>query len=126
MRLLIAASSLLFLAAPGTASQDHKDKIPAATPAGKPVDCLRLIDIRETKVRDDSTIDFITRGNKVYRNTLNGSCPQLGFEKRFSYKTSLNQLCSVDLITVLVSPGLSQGASCGLGKFQPVTLAAGR
>ena len=126
MRLLIAASSLLFLAAPGTASQDHKDKVPAATPAGNPVDCLRLIDIRETKVRDDSTIDFVTRGNKVYRNTLNGPCPQLGFEKRFSYKTSLNQLCSVDIITVLVSPGLSQGASCGLGTFQPVTLAAGR
>lgn len=125
MRLLIAASSLLFLAAPGTASQNPKDKVPAATPAGKPVDCLRLNDIRETRVRDDRTIDFVTSGKKVYRNTLDGSCPQLGFEKRFSYKTSLNQLCSVDLITVLVPPGLSRGASCGLGQFQPVTLAPG-
>jgi hypothetical protein len=126
MRLLIAASSLLFLAAPGTAGQRHKDKVPAATPAGAPVDCLRLNDIRDTKVRDDRTIDFVTNGRKVYRNTLDGSCPQLGFEQRFSHKTSTNDLCSLDTITVLVSPGLSQGATCGLGKFQPVTLAAGR
>ena len=124
MRLLIAASSLLFLAAPGTASQ-HKDKVPAATPAGKPVDCLRLTDIRDTKVRDDRTIDFVTTGRKVYRNTLDGSCPQLGFEQRFAHKTSSNDLCSLDTITVLISPGLTRGATCGLGKFQPVTLAAG-
>ena len=124
MRLLIAASSLLFLAAPGTASQNH-DKVPAATPAGKPVDCISLNQIRDTKVRDDQTIDFIAPNKKVYRNTLDGSCPQLGSEKRFSYKTSLDQLCSTDTITVLVEPGLSRGASCGLGQFQPVTLAGG-
>jgi hypothetical protein len=125
MRLLIAASSLLFLAAPGNAGQNHKDQVPAATPAGDPVDCLRLTDIRDTKVRDDRTIDFITTGKKVYRNTLDYPCPQLGFEQRFAHKTSTNDLCSLDTITVLTSPGLSQGATCGLGKFQPVTLATG-
>jgi hypothetical protein len=62
--------------------------------------------------------------NKVYRNTLPYSCPQLGFEERFLYKTSLSQLCSTDIITVLTSggPDLSRGASCGLGQFQPVEL----
>jgi hypothetical protein len=35
----------------------------------------------------------------------------------------LSQLCSTDIITVLMmgGPGLMRGASCGLGKFQPVT-----
>ncbi|AMK23726.1 hypothetical protein [Sphingobium sp. TKS] len=90
-------------------------------PAGKPVDCVQITSIRSTNVRDDRTIDFIMNGNKVYRNTLPYSCPSLGFEKRFLYKTSLSQLCSVDIITVLYEAGgLQRGASCGLGEFQPM------
>ncbi|WP_448663015.1 hypothetical protein ACG3SL_20665 [Sphingomonas sp. CJ20] len=126
MRPLIAVAALapaaLLLAAPGIAGQ-RADKVPAATPAGKAVSCLRLTNIRQSIVRDDKTIDFITRDGKVYRNTLNGSCPSLGFEKRFLHKTSSSDLCSIDTITVLQDPGLSQGATCGLGEFQPVTLA---
>ena len=123
MRLLVAASALILIALPGTASR--RDPVPAATPAGKPVDCLRLADIRETRVRDGRTIDFITRGKRVYRNTLDaGACPDLAFEERFAYKTHTGQLCSVDIITVLQGSGIAAGASCGLGKFQPVTLAA--
>jgi hypothetical protein len=86
---------------------------------------VTLTQIRETKVRDGQTIDFVMRGGTVYRNRLDGgTCPQLGFEKRFGYKVSGNQLCSVDRITVLTQPGVTPGASCGLGSFQPVTLAA--
>ncbi|MDX3882996.1 MAG: hypothetical protein QHC65_01145 [Sphingomonas sp.] len=87
----------------------------------KPLDCVNLRQIRETRVRDDSTIDFYMNGDKIYRNTLPNSCPQLGFEERFAYKTSLSQLCSTDIITVLTSAGpggVSRGASCGLGSFQ--------
>jgi len=90
-------------------------------PVGDAVDCIPLHSIRNTRVRDDRTIDFYMDGRKVYRNTLPNSCPQLGFEEKFSYKTSLSQLCSVDIITVLHSPPLMSGASCGLGKFQPIS-----
>ena len=72
-------------------------------------------------MRDDRTIDFYMDGRKVYRNTLPNSCPQLGFEEKFSYSTSLSELCSVDIITVLHSPPVMRGASCGLGEFQPIT-----
>ncbi|WP_022683944.1 hypothetical protein [Sphingobium bisphenolivorans] len=90
-------------------------------PTGKPVDCIPLQTIRNTDVRDDRTIDFMVNGNRIYRNILPNSCPSLGFERRFAYKTSLSQLCSVDIITVLYSsPSLMRGASCGLGKFQPM------
>ncbi|AJP70812.1 hypothetical protein [Sphingomonas hengshuiensis] len=123
MRLLLAASALLLAAAPGTAGQ-RRDTVPEATPAGKPVSCLRLTDVRESIVRDGQTIDFVTRGGKVYRNTLDGGkCPGLDFERRFLHKTSTGDLCSVDIITVLNAPGIQPGASCGLGPFQPVTLA---
>ena len=123
MRILLAAFAIAFVAAPGTAGQ-KRDQVPGATPVGKPIDCLRLSNIRTTKVRGDHTIDFVTRSGKVYRNDMDGlRCPGLGFEKRFAYKTSLSQLCSSDTITVLHEPGLSRGASCGLGTFQPVKLA---
>ena len=104
-----------------------RDRVPAATPAGEPVSCLPISQLRESRVRDDRTIDFFTAGRRVYRVTLPQSCPELGFEQRFAYQTSLSQLCSTDIITVLrESGGLSRGASCGLAPFQPVTLASTR
>ena len=120
MRLLLATLTIAALAAPGVA----RDRTPVATPVGAPQSCIPLASIRETRVRDDRTIDFITSGTRAYRNTLPFACPSLGFEARFSYATSLSQLCSTDTITVLYSGGgLSRGATCGLGQFQPVTLA---
>ncbi|PZU58899.1 MAG: hypothetical protein DI547_09015 [Sphingobium sp.] len=90
-------------------------------PAGDPVNCIQINAIRSSNVRDDRTIDFIMNGKTIYRNTLPNSCPGLGFEKRFAYQTSLSQLCSVDIITVLyASPNLMRGPSCGLGTFQPM------
>jgi hypothetical protein len=91
------------------------------TPVGKPTSCIRLAEIDESRVRNDSTIDFYMKGGKVYRNRLPNSCSQLGFEERFSYKTSIQELCSSDIITVLTGPGIGQGPSCGLGEFQEVT-----
>ena len=90
-------------------------------PAGKAVDCVPLTAIRSTRVRDDRTIDFYMTGKRVYRNVLPHRCPELGFEERFSYSTSISQLCSVDIITVLHSPPVMRGASCGLGAFQPIS-----
>jgi hypothetical protein len=90
-------------------------------PAGKPETCIQPSNIRETRVRDDSTIDFYMNSGKVYRNTLPNSCPSLGFEERFGYETSINQLCNVDIIHVLYSSPPYRGASCGLGEFQPIT-----
>ena len=120
--LIIAAS--LITSGSAVAAKKDRNVVPEATATGASVSCLNLSSIRESKVRSDSVIDFKTNGNKWYRNELPNSCPSLGFEERFSYATSLNQLCSVDIITVLQSYGgnLGRGASCGLGKFQPVEL----
>ncbi|MBY0521094.1 MAG: hypothetical protein K2P79_11800 [Sphingomonas sp.] len=115
------SGALLILAAPAAARDARA--IPEATPDGKPASCIPLRGIRESRVRSDQVIDFVMQSGKVYRNTLPGPCPQLGFEERFSYATSLSQLCSVDIITVLYTTPIARGASCGLGLFQPVTLA---
>ncbi len=118
--LILAAFGLALL--PGAAIAE-REPLPAATPAGKALNCIPIVQIRESRVRNDQVIDFVTRSGKVYRNTLPQSCPRLGFEERFGYQTSISQLCSTDIITVLNVTGPTQGASCGLGQFQPVTLA---
>ena len=120
------AALTISLALAGTAAPAAaKPKPDNLVPSGKAVSCVDLRSIRSTQVRDDRTIDFIMNGNKVYRNNLAHSCPGLGSEKRFLYKTSLSQLCSVDIIRVLYSsPNLNPGAGCGLGMFQPMVKAA--
>ncbi len=123
-----ATTALLCLGAcgphPVVGNDGHAKDVPAATPAGAPVSCIPLVQIQESRVRDDWTIDFRVSGTKWYRNTLPNRCYSLGFEKAFSYQTSLSQLCNVDIITVFASgPGGGPRGSCGLGQFQPVTLA---
>ena len=72
-------------------------------------------------MRDDRTIDFYMQGGKVYRNTLPQDCPELGFEERFGYETSIDRLCNVDIIHVLHDSPPIAGAACGLGTFQPIS-----
>jgi hypothetical protein len=122
MRSAVAKSAMLAVAMLG-AGAAQAAKAPPEPPKviGPAVNCLQLQNIRETRVRDDRTIDFITRGGQWYRNTLPNSCPQLGFERAFAYQTSITQLCNVDIITVIVQgAGPRRGASCGLGKFTPI------
>lgn len=96
--------------------------IPPRPAASAVRSCVDLNRIREARVVDDRTIDFYLGGREVLRNTLPNSCPQLGFEKAFTYSTSLSQLCSVDIITVIIQGGgPRRGASCGLGAFVPYT-----
>lgn len=130
MRKLIPAvavsAAALGLAIPVIAA-DRRDRVPAATPIGPARTCIPINQIRESRVRSDRVIDFVTTGRKVYRVTLPQDCPSLGFEQRFTYATSLSQLCAQDIITVLYqASGIQRGASCGLAPFQPVELAKTR
>jgi hypothetical protein len=119
-------TALSLLAGGSTAiAKRAKDEVPAAVSTGKSVSCIPITQIRESRVRNDRVIDFRMSGKKWYRNTLPLDCPSLGFEERFSYTTSLSQLCSQDIITVLRTGGaggLDRGPSCGLGKFEPVEI----
>lgn len=122
------------LVALGSCTADNGHRLPAvaASPVPAPSSpvkptskrsCVQLSQIRETRVVDDRTIDFILRDRTVLRNTLPYACPTLGFERAFSYATSQSALCSVDIITVVNNGGGGPrvGASCGLGEFVPYT-----
>ncbi len=84
--------------------------------------CISLNRINNTHVLDDSNILFYALGKKVYRNQLPRKCPGLARADSFMYKTSMSQLCKLDMITVLNNMGFGfmQGATCGLGKFYPI------
>ncbi|GHF29967.1 hypothetical protein GCM10017044_26610 [Kordiimonas sediminis] len=84
---------------------------------GKEKSCIPLRGLRSQTVIDEKTIFFEAPGGRGYMNKMDNRCPRLVFEERFSFKTSLNQLCSLDIITVLDSFGREWG-SCGLGKFE--------
>ncbi len=122
VRYSILAACLAATVAGSSSARPLKPEQEAAIqPAGKPQSCIPLTQIRETRVRDDQTIDFYMNGRQVYRNRLPNSCPELGFEESFGYETSLSELCSTDIITVLRKGSLMRGASCGLGQFTPIT-----
>lgn len=94
----------------------------AASAAPRKTDCVDLIRIDRTEVLDDQTILFHMKGGQVWRNRLPYKCPQLGFEKAFTHRTSINRLCSIDTITVLhTGSPILEGATCGLGEFEAYT-----
>ena len=103
---------------------DRGPDVPRARITGPAESCVSLVQLRESRVRDDYTIDFMRSGNRAWRNVLPNRCPGLKSRDAFTYKTSLTQLCSTDIIYVLENYGgsLQRGAGCGLGQFVPVEL----
>lgn len=94
----------------------------AAPAQAMPERCLQLHLIRNTKVVDDHTVLFYLNNNDVYKNVLPHKCGGLRVDETFLYKSSIDQLCSVDVITPLMSTGgtYMRSASCGLGKFEQI------
>ncbi len=121
-KLLLVIPVIALLSGGGAVALTSKKAPEPVRTVGEPKSCVNISQIRSTKVVDNSTIDFRMAGGKTYRNALPQSCPGLRFEDRFSYRTSINQLCSVDIVRVLHDQGgrLYEGAGCGLGKFQMV------
>jgi hypothetical protein len=113
----LTAGSLAF-----AAEKPSGDDLYEIRTIGEPKSCITRSSIRSTDVIDDQTIDFEMRNGDIYRNKLPNKCGGLGFEEAFSYKTSTNRLCSVDIIHVLSQTGgqLDTRGACGLGKFQQI------
>jgi hypothetical protein len=129
----IAASMMVLLSLPGrlvalpgnaeegNAGKPAEDSLKALLKDGE--DCIALNRIDRSEVIDDQTILFHVNGGKIYANRLPNRCPGLHRNKAIMYKTSLSQLCKVDVITVLENMGFGfqRGASCGLGTFVPIS-----
>lgn len=95
---------------------------PEAKVTGPAQTCINRDQVRATVVRSDRVIDFEMNGGKVYRNTLKSRCPGLGWDRAITYETSINQLCSPQIVYSLTNIGgiPQRGAGCSLGEFVPV------
>jgi len=113
----------LALASVSGIAEEKKKNESMELAAGPPEQCLSLIRIDRSEVIDDRNIIFHMKNGDLYRNQLPYRCPGLALHDTFMYRTSLNQLCHLDIITVMdsIGFGLSPGASCGLGHFYPIT-----
>ena len=124
----IAFAAFAAVFAAGCAQQEAPAERPVVAPAAKvtgPAEsCISLAQLRDSRIRDDWTIDFMRDGKRAWRNTLPNRCPGLRSNDSFAYETSLSQLCSTDIIYVLTQIGgrPQRGAACGLGQFVPVEL----
>ena len=81
--------------------------------------CINTRILRRTEVIDDQHILFYLSGTKVYLNILTSVCSGLSRERRFSYTTTVRNLCRFDSIRILSDVGgtIHQGRSCRLGYF---------
>ena len=122
--IMLALCPLALLSCSQERPVDRPAVSPAARVVGEAESCVPIAQLRETRIRDDWTIDFIRGGNRAWRNTLPYRCNGLRSEDAFTYETSLTQLCNTDIVYVLRRTGgsLERGAGCGLGKFVPVEL----
>lgn len=123
---LLIGAFLTLTACSQQAPRETPPAAPAAEAIGPAVDCLGITRFRDTRIRDDRTIDFIGgAGSQVWRVTLPNTCSGLKSAGTFTYETSLSQLCRQDIIYPLQQYGSSwqRMGGCGMGPFVPVKLA---
>lgn len=85
--------------------------------------CVRIDNIETIDVINDRTLRFRMRVGPSYRNDLPRRCPGLDGNDTLMYRSSVGQLCNIDIVTVLDDWGFgfSPGVSCSLGMFHPIT-----
>lgn len=114
--LIASVSSIVVLLVSAiSAAAEARDRAAASAP-GEKVQCIPHFMIERTRIINDKTILFEMKNGVVWRNELPSECPRLKREGRFSYRTSMSQLCSMDMITLSSIMGIP-GPSCGLGEF---------
>ena len=92
--------------------------VPAAAPAfADPAVCLTVKNIKSSDVAKDGTsVTFEMRDGKIWRNDLQGSCPDAWFNG-FAWTVHADTVCDNE-------PGmkvLQSGQICTLGKFTAMT-----
>jgi hypothetical protein len=87
---------------------------------GPEVSCINRNQIRGTNIPDSQTINFEMTNRRMFVNRLPNVCPGLVANRTIKINSRTTQVCSANTITILNGPGGQRGATCGLGRFQPV------
>jgi hypothetical protein len=77
--------------------------------------CIHADEIDHTQVLNDHQVLFYLRGNKIWLNTLQGSCSTLPIEEGFAMMSDFSQFCA-NAQTIRV---VNTRQVCSLGEFTP-------
>jgi hypothetical protein len=88
-------------------------------PAGPPVSCMQLRDLRGNRSAGDAIIFDAQTSGKIYVNRPPGGCPSLDFGRALVTRTSTSQLCRGDIADVVDPVSHTNFGGCGLGDFEP-------
>lgn len=115
-----AAMCLVLWGASSAAAESATAAPDARSQAGY---CLRLLAIDDSSILDSQHMLFTTKDKRLYVNTFPVACPGMRAGDTYAFRTSLNQLCNQDVITILRPGGhyFIPGVSCGIGMFEEVT-----
>ena len=103
-------------------SQQQFDKLLAGKVAGAPVSCLPTFRQNDMVVIDERTVAFRDGSSRVYVNTLNGSCSNLGGSYALVTRGfGGGQLCRGDIGQVVDLTNRMTVGSCVFGDFVPYT-----
>lgn len=87
--------------------------------AGAAVSCVSNTNLRGNRSIGEGVILFEGTGGRVYVNRPRAGCPELRPGRSLITRTTTNQLCSGDIVSVTdLTSGIDYG-SCGLGDFTP-------
>jgi hypothetical protein len=93
------------------------DRIP-----GKPVDCIRMRNIRSSRVLDGTAIVYEGPGRRLYVNRPRSGAQTLRSDDILLTKTWSDELCSVDIVRLIDQVSRFEHGFVGLGQFVPYEL----
>lgn len=121
MRAILVLLAILLMTSACAISDQHEVE-DAELPEGVE-NCVYLRSVDRIEILDEQHILFFMRNGTIFNNHLPRKCPGLRRSDTIMYRTSLNQLCSIDMFTVLenIGGGFMPGPACSFGKFYPAT-----
>ncbi len=88
-------------------------------PAGPPVSCVEMRDLRGNRSAGESAILFEGNGGRLWVNRPAAGCPELDSGRALQTRTTATRLCRGDIATVFDPVSGVQYGGCGLGDFEP-------
>ena len=98
--------------------QSDFDKVLAGRTPGQAQSCVSQRLLRGNKTYGEGVIVFEGQTNSsVYVNRPPNGCPELRYDRALRTRTSTDQLCSNDVVTVFDPTTHMEFGSCALGDF---------
>jgi hypothetical protein len=94
-------------------------KITAGRTAGTPVDCLRLQDIRSSRIVNGTAIVYEGNNGTLYVNMPASGATFLHDDLTLVTDTHSDQLCSIDTVRLMDMTTRMPSGSVGLSRFVP-------